>query len=75
MARPTLRSPVTRAVAPIVGGILFFAALFGVTWLMAEFATNRAEVQVQTGDRTFVVGNVEDIAEAVATEGPILYPD
>lgn len=75
MARPTLRSPVTRAVAPIVGGILFFAALFGVTWLMAEFATNRAEVQVRTGDRTFVVGNVEDIAEAVATDGPILYPD
>ena len=75
MARPSLRSPVARAVAPIVGGILFFAALFGVTWLMAEFATNRAEVQVQTGDRTFVVGNVEDIAEAVATEGPILYPD
>jgi len=75
MARPTLRSPVARAVAPIVGGILFFAALFGVTWLMAEFATNRAEVEVQSGDRTFVVGNVEDIAEAVATDGPILYPD
>lgn len=75
MARPTLRSPVARAVAPIVGGILFFAALFGVTWLMAEFATNRAEVEVRTGDRTFVVGNVEDIAEAVATDGPILYPD
>ncbi|MFM9112499.1 MAG: hypothetical protein ACKOPB_04480 [Actinomycetota bacterium] len=64
-----------RAVAPIVGGILFFAALFGVTWLMAEFATNRAEVEVQAGDRTFVVGNVEDVAEAVATDGPILYPD
>ncbi len=75
MARPSLRSPVARAVAPIVGGILFFATLFGVTWLMAEFATNRAEVQVQAGDRTFVVGNVEDIAEAVATDGPILYPD
>lgn len=75
MARPSLRSPVARAVAPIVGGILFFAALFGVTWLMAEFATNRAEVEVQAGDRTFVVGNVEDVAEAVATDGPILYPD
>jgi hypothetical protein len=58
MFRPELRSPVARAVAPILGGILFFAALFGVTWLMA-----------------FVVGNVEDIAEAVKTDGPILYPD
>jgi len=75
MARPSLHSPVARAVAPIVGGILFFAALFGVTWLMAEFATNRAEVQVQAGDRTFVVGNVDDIAEAVAEGGPLLFPD
>ena len=40
-----------------------------------SIATNRAEVAVQPGDRTFVVGNVEDIAEAVATDGPILYPD
>ncbi|MEY2762377.1 MAG: hypothetical protein RLZZ16_417 [Actinomycetota bacterium] len=75
MFRPELRSPVARAVAPILGGILFFAALFGVTWLMADLATDRAEVSVQPGDRTFVVGNVEDIAEAVKTDGPILYPD
>lgn len=75
MFRLKLRSPVARALAPILGGILFFAALFGVTWLMADLATNRAEVAVQPGDRTFVVGNVEDIAEAVKTDGPILYPD
>ena len=75
MFRLELRSPVARAVAPILGGILFFAVLFGVTWLMADVATNRAEVEVQPGDRTFVVGNVEDIAEAVASDGPILYPD
>ena len=75
MFRLELRSPVARALAPILGGILFFAALFGVTWLMADLATNRAEVAVQPGDRTFVVGNVEDIAEAVKTDGPILYPD
>lgn len=75
MFRPELRSPVARAVAPILSGILFFAALFGVTWLMADLATDRAEVSVQPGDRTFVVGNVEDIAEAVKTDGPILYPD
>jgi len=75
MFRLKLRSPVARALAPILGGILFFAALFGVTWLMADLATNRAVVAVQPGDRTFVVGNVEDIAEAVKTDGPILYPD
>lgn len=75
MFRLELRSPVARALAPILGGIVFFAALFGVTWLMAGVATDRAETNVQTGDRTFVVGNVEDIAAAVASDGPILYPD
>jgi hypothetical protein len=75
MFRLELRSPVARAVAPILGGILFFAALFGVTWLMADVATNRAERQVKPGDRTFVVGDVEDIADAVKKDGPILYPD
>jgi hypothetical protein len=75
MFRLELRSPIARAVAPILGGIVFFAALFGVTWLMAGVATNRAEREVQLGDRTFVVGNVDDIAEAVKSDGPILYPD
>jgi hypothetical protein len=75
MFRLELRSPVARAVVPILGGIAFFAALFGVTWFMAGVATNRAEVTVQPGDRTFVVGKVADIAEAVKKDGPILYPD
>lgn len=60
---------------PIVGGLLFFALLFGVTWLMATFATDRAELSVETGNRTFVVGNVSDIAESIRTNGPVLFPD
>lgn len=70
-----LRSPLARGILPIVGGVLFFAALFGITWLMATFATNRSERQVVLGDRTFVVGQVSDIAESIAENGPILYPD
>ena len=69
------KSPFTRAVFPIVGGIVFFAALFGVTWLMATYATNKTEVTTATGDRTFVVGQVADIAESIAENGPVLYPD
>ena len=69
-----LRSPLARAVLPIAGGLLFFVVLFGVTWLMATFATNRSERQVVLGDRTFVVGQVSDIAESIAKNGPILYP-
>ena len=69
------KSPFTRAVFPIVGGIVFFAALFGVTWLMATYVTNKSEVTTATGDRTFVVGQVADIAESIAENGPVLYPD
>jgi len=68
-------SPFARAVLPIVGGIAFFAALFGVTWLMATYVTNRTEVATTTGDRTFVVGQVEDIAASISENGPVLYPD
>ena len=70
-----LRSPLARAVLPVAGGLLFFAVLFGVTWLMATFATERSERQVVQGARTFVVGQVTDIAESIAKNGPILYPD
>ena len=69
------KSPFTRAVFPIVGGIVFFAALFGVTWLMATDVTNKTETTTTTGDRTFVVGQVADIAESIAENGPVLYPD
>jgi len=68
-------SPFARAVLPIAGGIVFFAALFGVTWLMATYVTNNTEVTTATGDRTFVVGEVADIAKSIAEFGPVLYPD
>ena len=69
------KSPFTRAVFPIVGGIVFFAALFGVTWLMATYVTNKTEVTTASGDRTFVVGQVADIAKSISQSGPVLYPD
>ena len=72
---PTFRSPVARALVPVVGGIVFFAALFGVTWLFAELATDRAGEGRSPQFGTFVVGNVDDIAESIAESGPVLYPD
>lgn len=72
---PNLRSPLRRAIIPIVGGIAFFVALFGVTWLMAAYITDNAEVQPQFGDRTFVVGRVVDIARSISENGPVLFPD
>ena len=72
---PTFRSPVARALVPVLGGLLFFGALFGVTWLLAELATDRAGESRTAQFGTFVVGNVEDIAESIAESGPMLYPD
>lgn len=72
---PTFRSPVARALVPVLGGLLFFGALFGVTWLLAELATERAGESRTAQFGTFVVGNVEDIAESIAESGPMLYPD
>lgn len=70
-----LRSPLARAVLPIAGGLLFFVVLFGVTWVMATFVTDRSERQVVLGNRTFVVGQAADVAESISKNGPILYPD
>jgi hypothetical protein len=73
--RPWLRTPLARAVLPIIGGIAFFVVLFGVTWLMATYVTDRTEVVSTPGNRTFVVGKVADIAKSIAEDGPVLYPD
>ncbi len=72
---PTFRSPVARALVPVIGGIVFFAVLFGVTWIFAGLATDRAGERRSPQFGTFVVGNVEDIAESIAESGPVLYPD
>ena len=70
-----LRSPFARAVLPIIGGVAFFAALFGITWLVASSITDHSATVQNTGRRTFVVGSVSDIAKSVAANGPVLYPD
>ena len=72
---PTFRSPVARALVPVVGGIVFFAVLFGVTWMFASLATERAGERRSPQFGTFVVGNVADIADSIAESGPVLYPD
>jgi hypothetical protein len=70
-----LRSPLARAVVPVVAGIAFFAVLFGVLWGIAAWISGNGERITNLGDRTFEVGNVETIADIVAEDGPILFPD
>jgi hypothetical protein len=64
-----------RAVVPVAGGILFFVALFGLTWLFASWASRNPENVSNLGDRTFQVGTVQRVSEQIADDGPILFPD
>ena len=72
---PKPASPLSRAVVPIVAGLVFFAVLFGATWLFAGRATENRRREVRSGDYTFRVGPVEEMAAIVERDGPILYPD
>ena len=75
MRRIEVTSPISRAVAPVVGGILGFAVLFGVTWIFAGMATDNRQRNPETIPQTFEIGRVDDIAKLVSEGGPILYPD
>jgi hypothetical protein len=72
---PRLRSPVTRAVVPVAGGLLLLAAIMGITWLIAAYiSSGGAESTERLAPSTFRVGNVETIADVVAEDGPIIFP-
>jgi len=73
---PRFRSPLGRALAPVVAGIVFFALLFLATWGMAVLIGRNADsVSGGFAPTIFEVGPVETIADSVAEDGPILFPD
>ena len=72
---PRLRSPLARAIVPVLGGIAFFCLFFLGLWVAAQFINNRADPTSQIGNKVFEVGKVESIAKSVAKDGPLLLPD
>jgi hypothetical protein len=73
---PRLRSPVARAVVPVLAGMAVIAAVFGVLWLTAVAITHHArDVQTRPGSDLFVVGRVDRLVDSVSANGPILLPD
>ncbi|MDW3214057.1 MAG: hypothetical protein R8G01_08690 [Ilumatobacteraceae bacterium] len=76
MRLPEFRSPVARAVMPVVGGIAVFAAIAGFTWAIAAYISGG---EPGTSDRlapsVFTIGRVESLAESVADDGPLLFPE
>ena len=61
---------------PVVGGILVFAAIAGFTWAIAAYISDG---ETGTTDRlapsVFTIGRVDSLAESVAEDGPLLFPE
>jgi hypothetical protein len=75
MRKPRLRSPLARALVPVLGGLAFFALFFLGLWVAATVINDRADPGSEIANKVFEVGKVTDIAEAVADGGPLLFPD
>lgn len=70
-----LRSPLARAVVPVVGGIAVIGLILLFTWGLAAFISRGgAESTERLAPTVFEVGNVESIADSVAADGPLLFP-
>ena len=75
METPRLRSPLARAVVPVLGGIVFFVLFFAGLWVVAGTINNRADPTDAVANKVFEVGKVEPLAKSVAKDGPLLFPD
>ena len=75
METPRLRSPLARALVPVVGGIVFFALFFAGLWVVAGTINDRAEPTDAVANKVFEVGKVDSMAKAIADDGPLLFPD
>ena len=75
MKTPRLRSPLARAVVPVLGGIVFFVVFFAGLWVVAGTINNSADPNDKIANKVFEVGKVDAMARAVAQDGPLLFPD
>jgi hypothetical protein len=72
---PRPRSPLARAVLPVLGGAVVLAAIFAATYGIAAVVSGRdSEPSTRLAPRTLPVGSAEGVAESIAERGPILFP-
>lgn len=72
--RIELRTPLARALVPVLAGIGFFAVLFGVLWIFAILISGDEESVTNLTPDRFEVGPVTAIADSIEEDGPILFP-
>ncbi len=70
-----LKSPLARALVPVLGGIAFFVLLALVTWGIAAYISGgSAEVTDRLAPTRFEVGSVQNAARIVEEDGPVIFP-
>jgi hypothetical protein len=70
-----LRSPLARAVVPVLGGIGFFVVLGLILWgtaVIVSHHTDRGDVHL--GADEFVLRALDSKADRIAADGPLLFP-
>jgi hypothetical protein len=72
--RIELRTPLSRALAPVLAGLAFFAVLGVVLWGFAILIADDSESVTNLAPDQFEVGPAIALADTVAEDGPILFP-
>jgi hypothetical protein len=71
-----LRSPLARAVVPVLAGIALIAVIAGVLWGMASYiSSGEGESSERFLPTELELGPVEALADEVAENGPLLLPE
>ena len=61
---------------PVLGGLAVLALLAGFTWGVAAYISRGGtETSERLAPSTFTIGNVDALAETVAEDGPLLFPE
>ncbi len=70
-----LKSPVARAVVPVLGGVVFLVALAAITWgIAAWMSSGNVEVTDRLAPSRIEIGSVQNASQSIAEDGPIILP-
>ncbi|HEY4333704.1 MAG TPA: hypothetical protein VGM78_14080 [Ilumatobacteraceae bacterium] len=76
MRRPQLRSPLARAVVPVLAGIAFLAVLGLILFAVAVHISHDSKnVSSDFAPSTFDVGRTSTYSDVIAADGPLIFPD
>ncbi|MEO7397101.1 MAG: hypothetical protein ABIW84_00900 [Ilumatobacteraceae bacterium] len=74
MRRLELRTPIARAVVPVLGGIAFFGVLGLFLWGIASYISGNGD-ETTLAPTTADIGGTKTLAGIIAEDGPIILPD